>query len=95
MWDLIPGPVKNFLDSIFAPPMAFLDLMSDTLNQAGTVVGRGINLNNYFGFFGYLPAAWQNVVSSALASITLLAILWLVRAVWNMYLKTKESGKWW
>lgn len=95
MFDLIPAPIRNFVDAIFAPPLSFLNMMRDMLNHAGTVAGKGINLNNYFSFFAYLPAEWQNVVKSALASVVLLATLWLVRSAWEMYLKVKQSTKWW
>lgn len=93
--EILPAPVKNFIDSIFAPPLSFLQLMKTMLDQAGTVAGQGINLNNYFGFFGYLPTEWQTVVQSSLASIVLLAILFLVRAAWDTYLKVKNSTQWW
>lgn len=95
MWDIIPGNVRNFIDSLFAPVLSFLQLLRDVLNDVGSVVGKGINLNNYFSFFGYLPQEWQMVVQSALASITLIALLFLVRSIWNVYLKTKESIKFW
>lgn len=95
MFELLPANIRNFIDGIFAPPISFLQLMQDMLGNAGTVVGRGISLNNYFSFFGYLPPEWQNVVNSALSSVMLLAVLWLVRSIWDMYLKVKASGKWW
>lgn len=95
MWDILPVPIRNFIDTIFAPPLSFLNLMIDMLNQAGTVAGKGINVNNYFSFFGYMPVEWQNVVKSAMTSIVLLAVLFLVRAIWDTYLKTKASTKWW
>lgn len=95
MNDLLPAPIKNFIDSIFAPPLSFLQLIIDMMNNAGTVVGAGINLNNYFSFFAYLPPEWQHVIQSALSSVVLLAILFLVRAGWDMYLKVKFSSQWW
>lgn len=94
-WGLLPTKLQNFIDSIFAPPLSFLTMMRDMLNNTSSVIGRGINLNNYFSFFGYLPTEWQAVIQSALASITLLAILWMVKAIWNTYLNTKGSLKWW
>lgn len=93
--NILPAATKNFVDSIFAPLLSFLTLMKNMLNEAGTVVGHGINLNNYFGFFAYLPNEWQMVVQSALASVTLLVILFLVRAAWDTYLKVKGSIKVW
>lgn len=95
MWDIIPVPVRNFIDAIFSPPLTFLNLMRDMLNNASTVVGKGISLNNYFSFFSYLPIEWQRVIQSALVSIVLLAILFLVKSLWDMYLRIKSSSKWW
>lgn len=95
MWDILPVPIRNFIDSIFLPLTQFLEIMRDLLTSASLTAGKGINLNNYFSFFAYLPAEWQNVVKSALTSIVLLATLWLVRSVWDMYLRVKESGKLW
>lgn len=95
MFDLIPQNVRNFIDALFAPVLSFLELLRDVLNDVSLVVGRGINLNNYFSFFNYMPPEWQTVIQSALASIVLLASLFIVRAVWDMYLKAKESGKFW
>lgn len=95
MFDILPAAVRNFIDAIFSPALSFLVLMRDMLDEAGSVVGRGINLNNYFSFFAYLPSEWQGVVQSALASCVLLGILFLVRAAWDMYLRVKQSSKWW
>lgn len=93
--DLLPQPIINFINAIFAPPKSFLTLMLDMLNRTSETVGHGINLNNYFGFFAYLPSEWQRVVQSALAAIVLLAILFLVRSAWDMYIKVKGSVQWW
>lgn len=95
MWDILPVSIRNFIDSIFSPAIVFLEMMRDMLNNVGTVAGKGIDLNNYFSFFAYMPAEWQNVVKSALASVVLLATLWLVKSAWDMYLRVKASGKWW
>ncbi|WP_298737665.1 hypothetical protein [uncultured Chitinophaga sp.] len=95
MFDLVPQPVRNLVDTIFGAPIGWLQLMANMIGHAGLVAGKGINLNNYFSFFGYLPSSWQLVVKSALSGIVLLATLFLVKAGWNMYLKVKSSTKWW
>lgn len=95
MFDLVPLPVRNLIDSIFGAPIGWLQLMQTMLGNAGQVSGKGINLNNYFGFFAYLPPEWQLVVKSLLGSAVLLTVLFLVKAAWDMYLRVKESGKWW
>ena len=92
---LLPAPVRNFFDSIFAPPIRFLQMALEYLNHASLVAGHGISLDNYFGFFNYLPGSWVAVVNSILASIVLLAILQLVRAIMRMYFTVKDGVKWW
>lgn len=91
----LPPALKNFIDSIFAPPLEFLKLAISYLNQTSLVAGHGINLNNYLGFFGYLPASMQSVINSLLASITLLAILQLVKVIIRMYYAIKDGAQWW
>lgn len=93
--DILPQPIKNFIDAIFAPPLQFLQMIVDMLGNVSLVAGRGIDLNNYFMFFNYMPGSWQMVIKSLLASVTLLAVLFLVRATWNVYLNVKNSLKWW
>lgn len=93
--DILPQPVKNFIDSIFNPPITFLEMVFDLLNRVALVAGKGINLNNYFGFFSYLPTPMQSVVHSLLASVMLLAILQLIKAVMRMYGQVKVWVKWW
>lgn len=96
MYDyFLPPALKNFIDSIFSPPLEFLKLARGYLNEASLVAGHGINLNNYLGFFGYLPAPLQMVVNSLFASITLLAILQLVKVIFRMYYAFKDGAQWW
>lgn len=96
MYDyFLPPALRNFIDSIFSPPLEFLKLARSYLNQTSLVAGHGINLNNYLGFFGYLPPAMQAVVNSLFASITLLAILQLVKVIIRMYYAFKDGAKWW
>lgn len=91
MFDLIPAPVRNFFDSIFNPPIAFLQMGVDYLGQVSLIAGRGINLNNYFGFFSYLPASLQAVVNSLLAGIIFLAVLQLIKAIVRMFFAVKAA----
>lgn len=95
MTDLVPAAIRNFIDAIFNAPMAFLNLIIETMNSVSLIAGRGINLNNYFVFFAYLPASWKAVMTSVMGSITFLALLFIIKAVWNMYLNLKGSIKWW
>jgi hypothetical protein len=96
MYDyFLPAALRNFIDSIFSPPLTFLQLARSYLNNTSLVAGHGISLNNYFGMFGYLPSSMQTVINSLLASIVLLAILQLVKMIMRMYFAFKDGAKWW
>jgi hypothetical protein len=90
-FDLIPGPVKNFFDSIFNPPTSFLQMGVDYLSNVALIAGKGISLNNYFGFFSYLPGSMQAVINSLIAAIIFLAVLQLIKAIVRMYFTVKAA----
>jgi hypothetical protein len=93
--DILPAPIKNMIDAIFNPPIAFLNMVYGFLNKIAMVAGTGINLNNYFGFFSYLPAPMVQVLNSIIASIMLLAILQLIKYIMRVYGQVKGWVQWW
>ncbi|SFT00472.1 hypothetical protein [Paenibacillus sp. 453mf] len=96
MYDyFLPQPIRNFIDSIFSPPLEFLNMAYRYLNEVSLVAGQGINLNKYFVFFGYLPSSMQAVINSLLAALILLSVLQLVKVIMRMYYAVKDGSKWW
>lgn len=93
--DILPAALKNFVDAIFNPPIAFLNMVIGFFTKIAMIAGTGINLNNYFGFFSYLPTPLQQVINSILASVMLLAILQLIKSIMQMYGQIKTWIKWW
>lgn len=87
--------IRSFIDKIFGPPIAFLNLAIEKLQGMRLVTGRGLNVNQYLSIFGDLPKVWQLVISSLLISVVLLSSLLLVRVMMRMYFMTKEGIKWW
>ncbi|NHN35562.1 hypothetical protein [Paenibacillus agricola] len=93
--NLLPVVFKNFIDSIFSPPLSFLQMAIDNMNRISLIAGKGINLNHYFGFFSYLPGSLQAVVNSLLGAIIFLAMLQLLKASVRIYILVKDGVKWW
>lgn len=93
--DVLPAAIKNLIDAIFNPPIAFLNMVYGFLDNIAMVAGKGINLNNYFGFFSYLPAPMIQVLNSIIASIMLLAILQLIKYIMRVYGQVKGWIQWW
>lgn len=91
----IYGTIKNFIDAIFEPPLAFLNLAIEKLREAQMVTAQGIDIGQYFQVFGDLPTAFQLVVSSLLISTVLLGTLLMFRSIMRVYYAVKEGAKWW
>jgi len=87
--------IKDFVDQIFGPPIAFLDMAKDKLVSAASVTARGLNVRGYLSVFGDMPGAWQAVVSSLLVSVVLIIGLLIFRSAWRMYFAVKGGVKWW
>ncbi|UOQ47225.1 hypothetical protein MUN88_14230 [Gracilibacillus caseinilyticus] len=87
--------IKSFIDKIFQPPIAFLDLAIERIQGVHLGMSQGLNIGQYFTVFGDLPGIWQTVVSSILISTVLLGTLLMFRSVMRMYYSVKEGVKWW
>lgn len=85
----------NFWQNIFGPVVQFLDRAAGQMGQMGTVAAKGIRLDNYFGFFGILGPEWARVISSLLASLTFLFILFTIQKYSGVLLWFKALIKWW
>lgn len=87
--------IVSFINKIFKPPIAFLNLAIEKLQGVYLVTAQGLNVNQYLSIFGDLPREWQLVISSLLISMVLLSVLLIVRVLMRMYYQTKEGVKWW
>lgn len=87
--------IRNFINTVFEPPIAFLDLAIEKIQGIRLVTAQGINIGQYFNVFGDLPTAWQLVVTSILASSVLLGTLLIFRSLMRLYFSVKEGVKWW
>ncbi|MCL6593854.1 MAG: hypothetical protein K6T31_07750 [Alicyclobacillus sp.] len=65
------------------------------LQRLALTAAHGINVSDYLSWIGVLDPAFQSVINSLLASLALLGILYIVRAVYRAYLSLKSGIKWW
>lgn len=91
----IKGIIHGFIDKIFNPPISFLDMAIEKLQETNLITAQGLDIGQYFKVFGDLPGAWQLVVSSILLSTVLLGTLLIFRSVMRLYFSIKEGVKWW
>ena len=87
--------IRSFIDTIFQPPLTFLDLAIENIRNVSLVTARGINLSNYMSVFGDMPREWQLALQSLLMSVVLIGTLLLFRLAIRTYFAVKEGVKWW
>lgn len=87
--------MNNFVDSIFSPVLQFLQLMIDRIGGVGTIAAKGVRLNDYFGFFSVLGSAWTGVITSFLAALSFVFVLYMVQKYSRVLLWLKDLIKWW
>lgn len=87
--------IKSFIDKIFKPPITFLELAAEKLQDVQLVTAQGLNLGKYLAVFGDMPMAWQLVVSSLFMSTVLLGTLLIFRSIMRMYYAIKEGVHYW
>lgn len=85
----------NFIDSLFAPVLQFLNMIISKLGELGTVAAKGVHLDNYFGFFAVLGPSWTGVISSLITALIFLFILYMVQKYGRVLLWLKDLIKWW
>jgi len=87
--------MSAFWAYVFSGPESMLDKAISYMNNIATVSASGINLSAYFSWLGVLDPAWQGVMNSFLGSVTLIAMLFVVRAIYRAYLSVKNGVQWW
>lgn len=87
--------MSNFVKNIFDPFIQFLNQSIVELNDMGTVAAKGIRLDNYFGVFGILGPEWASLISSLLASLVFLFVLYAIKQYTGVILWFKSLVKWW
>lgn len=91
----VKDTIISFIDKIFQPPISFLDLAIEKLQQARLVAAQGLNVGQYLSVLGDLPFAYQALVASILIGTVLLGTLLVFRSIMRLYYATKEGVKWW
>ena len=87
--------MTNLIDSLFDPVLTLLDNMQSRISNIGTIAARGIDLDNYFGFISILGPSWSGVISSFLAALLFLSVLYMIKTNSRLYLWFKDLIKWW
>lgn len=95
MANLAMANLYDIVDSILGPVQSLLEAAISYLVNIQLVAARGIDLNYYLGWVGVMGPGWAALVMSVIASLFLLATVFVSRSVYNLYLGFKHGVKWW
>ncbi|HBX23983.1 MAG TPA: hypothetical protein DEF34_10190 [Desulfotomaculum sp.] len=87
--------MKDIIDSILGPIQQFLNFSIEKIQGIQLVAERGLNLNYYLGPITHMGSGWVALCFSLISSIVLLAVVFLARSGYSLYLNFKEGVKWW
>lgn len=86
---------RDLVDSITGPAQQLLQSGIDRINSIPLVAARGLNLDYFLGPISMLGPAWVGLVKTVIGSIILIATVFFIRALYNLYLAFKQGIKWW
>lgn len=87
--------LRSWIDSIFAPLHAPLDLAIQKLQEVQLVTAQGLNVGQYLRVFGDMPMPWQLVIMSLMLSMVAIGSVFIFRSIMRVYYAKKEGVKWW
>ncbi|MEM0138538.1 MAG: fibronectin type III domain-containing protein [Thermoplasmatales archaeon] len=85
----------QLIDTALGPVTNFLQYAIQKMNSISQIAAQGIDLDNYLGPIGVLGPPWTTLVTSLLAALLLIIIVFIARQVYNLYLALKSGVKWW
>jgi hypothetical protein len=87
--------MTNLIDSLFEPVLTLLDNMQNRLSNIGTISAKGLDLDNYLGWFQVLGTSWIGVIGSLISGLFFIFILYSIKTNSRLYLWFKDLIKWW
>jgi len=87
--------MRNFIDTIFAPVLAWLTGIYDALDSMRVSTARPIDFNNYFGWFGLLGPSWTLLIVNIGLLGFIYFVVFIVVSQEGLYQKFKDAIKWW
>ena len=85
----------EIIDLVFFLIISTLENIKDTLEQASIIAAQGLNIEYYLGYIAPLGENWLNLVQHVFYCSLIIVIILITKSGWTLYLKIKDSVKWW
>lgn len=87
--------IKNFIDTIFAPILTWLNMISLQIRNLSVPVSHPLDFNKYFGQFAFLGPKWMLVITTLCGLAFVYFIIFFIMNARGLYQKFKDSIQWW
>lgn len=83
------------IDTIFGPVIGWLISIRSSINDLSVPMSRPINISNYLGPFALLGPYWITFISTACVFAFIYIVAFIVMSSQGLFIKFKDSIKWW
>lgn len=85
----------ELIDLFFTPIIDLLTIIRASLSQAIIIARQGLNVEYYLGYIAPLGPVWVAVITRLFFCSFLVVLILITKTGWSLYLKLKDSIKWW
>jgi hypothetical protein len=83
------------VNTVLGPVTNFLQYAIDKMNSISMIAYAGLNLDSYLGPIESMGPAWVAMVTSLIAALLLIVIVFVARQVYDLWLAFVNGTMWW
>lgn len=87
--------MRALIDTIFAPVLTWLHSIQTYISRLSVPVSRPLDISDYIGPFALLGTGWISFISTVCALAFIYIVCFVIVAYQGMFIKFKDTIKWW
>lgn len=87
--------MKNLIDTIVYPLLNWLNNIYNSLSELSVPLSRPVDIAQYLGVFAYLGSGWISFVVNVCLLAFIYVVALLLVAQHGLFIKFKNTVKWW
>jgi hypothetical protein len=87
--------MRALIDSVFKPVLNWLQNIYDSISDLIVPISRPLNVDNYFGVFGYFGSGWQDFAETVCVLAFIYVVCYVIVTQIELLRKFKDLVKWW
>lgn len=87
--------MRNFIDTVFNPLLNWLNSIYNNLSELSVPLSHPLDISKYLGVFALLGGGWISFIVNVCLMAFIYIVCFIIVAQNGLYLKFKDSIKWW